>query len=160
MANIMKRNNGGTMTSTNPVSFGGLVDDVLQNTLNRFFEDDFWRSNRGWTSGQIPVNVRETDNTYDLDVVAPGLKKENFNVNMHNNMLTVSFEHKEEDKDENKDRGYLRQEYRSQSFSRSFTLDDTVAADKIGAEYRDGVLHITLPKKEGAQQISKNIEIK
>jgi len=160
MANIIKRNNGGTMSHTNPISFGGFVDDVLQNSLNKFFEDDFWAGNKGWSNNQIPVNVRETDNSYQLEVVAPGLKKENFNVNMHDNMLTVSFEHKEEDRDEKKDRGYLRHEYRAQSFSRSFTLDDTVAAERISAEYRDGVLHITLPKKEGAQKISKNIEIK
>jgi len=160
MANIMKRNNGGTMSRTNPVSFGGFVDDVLQNTLNRFFDDELWTGNKGWSPTQVPVNVRETDNSYELEVVAPGLKKENFNVNMHDNMLTVSFEQREEDKQENKDTGYLRHEYRAQSFSRSFSLDDTVAADKITAEYRDGVLHVSLPKKEGAQKISKNIEIR
>jgi HSP20 family protein len=160
MANIMRRNNGGTMTRTNPASFGGFVDDILQNTLTKFFDDNLWTGNQGWLNSQVPVNVRETDNNYELEVVAPGLRKENFNVNMHDNMLTVSFEHKQEDNEENKDRGYLRHEYRTQSFSRSFTIDDSVSADKITAEYKDGVLHISLPKKEGAQKISKNIEIK
>src|SRR5688572_2902552 len=162
MTNIMRRNNGGgSMTSTNPtMSFGGLVDGVLQNTLDRFFDNEFWSADRGFSRNQVPVNIRETDNSFELEVVAPGLKKENFNVNIANNVLTISFDHKEEDKQENRETGYLRHEYRSQSFSRSCTLDDTVAADKIIAEYRDGVLHLSLPKKEGAQKISKNIEVK
>lgn len=161
MANIMKRthgNGGGTTGSMMP--FGGLVDNVLQSTLNRFFDDDFWGFNGLSASGnQVPVNIRETDKTYEMELVAPGLKKENFHVSMDNNLLTISFEHKEENKQENKGSGYLRQEYRMQSFSRSFNLDDTVDADKISAQYRDGVLHLTLPKKEGAQRIAKNIEI-
>ena len=93
-------------------------------------------------------------------MVAPGLNKEDFNVNVSDKMLTVSFEHKEEDKQENKRNGYLREEYRMQSFSRSFTLDDTIDADQINAQYKDGVLHVTLPKKEGAQKITKNIQVK
>lgn len=148
------------MTNANPMSFGGLVDGVLQNTLNRFFDNEFWSDERGLALNQVPVNIRETDNTFEMEVVAPGLKKDNFTVNMHKNVLTVSFEQKEEDKQENRDTGYLRHEYRNQSFSRSFTLDDTVAADRITAEYKDGVLHLSLPKKEGAQKISKNIEVK
>ena len=75
-------------------------------------------------------------------------------------MLTVSFEHKEENNQENENEGWLKREYRHQSFSRSFSLDDTIDANKISAKYQDGVLHLSLPKKEGAQKISKNIEIK
>jgi HSP20 family protein len=157
MANIMKRNkgNGGLATTSSMMPFGGLVDSVFQNSLSRFFNDDFW----GF-SGAIPVNIRETDKSYEMEVVAPGLRKEDFNVSMDRNMLTVSFEHKEEDKHENKHEGYLRQEYRQQSFSRSFTLDDTIDAEKIRAEYKDGVLHVSLPKKEGAQRITKSIKVK
>lgn len=161
MANIMKRNksNGGLATQS-PMPFGGIVDGVLQNTLSRFFDDDFWGFTGALTSKQVPVNIRETDKSYEMEVVAPGLRKEDFQVSMDNKLLTVSFEHKEEDKQENSREDYLRQEYRMQSFSRSFTLDDTVDADKITAEYRDGVLHVSLPKKKGAKRITKNIEIK
>lgn len=160
MANIMKRNTGNSNLATTGslMPFGGLVDNILHQSLNRFFDDDFWGFNG--VNSRVPVNIRETDKSYELEVMAPGLKKEDFNVNMDKNILTVSFEHKEEDKQENKDEGYLRQEYRMQSFSRSFSLDDTVDAEKISAQYRDGVLHISLPKKEGAQRITKNIEIK
>jgi HSP20 family protein len=138
MANVMKRSN----------------------TLSRFFDDDFWGFNGSLTSRQVPVNIRETDKTYEMEVVAPGLRKEDFNVSISENMLTVSFEHKEENKEENKSEGYLRQEYRMQAFSRSFTLDDTVDAEKISAQYKDGVLHLSLPKKEGAQRIAKSIQVK
>jgi len=159
MANIMKRNTGnGNQTTGSLMPFGGLVDSVLQNSLSRFFDDDFW----GFSglNSRVPVNIRETDTNYEMDIVAPGLRKDDFSVKMDNNVLTVSFEHKEEDKQENRQNGYLRQEYRMQSFSRSFTLDETIDADKITAQYKDGVLQVSLPKKEGAQRITKNIQIK
>ena len=162
MANIMKRNNGNNsmITTGSLMPFGGLVDNILHNSLSRFFDDDFWGVNGVTSNRQVPVNIRETDKTYELEVVAPGLKKEDFSVSLDNNMLTISFEHKEENKQEDKPEGYLRQEYRQQSFTRSFTLDDTIDAEKITAQYQDGVLHISLPKKEGAQRITKNIQIK
>lgn len=161
MANIMKRNNGnGTVATRNQMPLSGLVDSVFGNTLSRFFDDDFWGFNSIVSSAQVPVNIKETDKTYEMEVVAPGLRKEDFNVSISDNMMTVSFEHKQENKEENKSEGYLRQEYRMQSFSRSFTLDDTVDADKISAQYKDGVLHLSLPKKEGAQRITKSIEVK
>jgi HSP20 family protein len=163
MANIMKRNRGnnGNVSTTSPfMPLSGLVDNFFQNTLSRFFDDDYWGFNGVLSDNQIPVNIRETDQAYEMDVVAPGLRKEDFNVNIGNNMLTVSFEHKEENKEDNRHEGYLRQEYRMQSFSRSFNLDDTVDADKISAEYKEGVLRLTLPKKEGAQRLTKNIQVK
>jgi HSP20 family protein len=164
MANIMKRNNGNgsqvATTNRSLMPFGGLVDSVFGNTLSRFFDDDFWGFNGIVSSNQVPVNIRETDKTYEMEVVAPGLKKEDFSVSIADNMLTVSFEHRQEDKQQNKGEGYLRQEYRMQSFSRSFTLDDTIDADNISAQYQNGVLHLSLPKKEGAQKITKSIEIK
>ena len=157
MANIMKRNNGNNLPAR---SFSGLVDNVLQNTLTRFFDDDFWGFDGMLTRTQVPVNIRESNTAYEMEIVAPGLRKEDFIVNISNNMLTVSFEHKEENNEEDKREAYLRQEYRQQSFSRSFSLDDSVDAEKISASYRDGVLHVDLPKKEGAQRISKNIQVK
>jgi HSP20 family protein len=162
MANIMKRKNtNGGLATTSPVKpFGGLVDGVLQNTLDSFFNDDFWGFNGIVSSSQVPVNLRETDKSYEMEVVAPGLRKEDFNVSISDNMLTVSFEHQQENKEENKHEGYLRQEYSMQSFSRSFTLDDTVDADNISAQYKDGVLHLSLPKKEGAQKITKSVQVK
>jgi HSP20 family protein len=154
MNNIMKRSRNDAQLS--PLS--GFVDSVLQNSLRRFFNDDAWGAEGPSHTGRVPVNIRETDRTYEMDMVAPGLKKEDFHINISENMLTVSFEHKDEARQE--DAGYLRREYNMQSFSRSFNLDDTVDAEKITAQYTDGVLHLTLPKKEGAQRITRNIEVK
>lgn len=162
MANITKSNqgNGGMAATRSLMPFGGLVDGVLQNTLSRFFDDRLWDFDDVISTGSVPVNIRETDKSYEMEIVAPGLRKEDFSVGVDNNLLTVSFEHKEEDKQENKRDGYVRREYRRQSFSRSFTLDETINADKINAEYKDGVLYVSLPKKEGAQRITKNIQVK
>jgi HSP20 family protein len=163
MTDIMKRNSNGSSsvrTARPLMPFGGLVDNVLQGALSRFFDDDLWGQNGQGASSHVPVNIRETDRAYEIEVVAPGLRKEDIHVAMSNNMLTVSFEHKEEDKQESKSEGYLRKEYRVQSFSRSFTLDDSVNADQINAEYKDGILRVSLPKKEGGQQLAKNIEVK
>jgi len=153
----MKRDNG---SSNMPSTFTGLVDQLFQDNLTRFFNDDFWGSGSVSRSSQVPVNIKETDKTYEMELVAPGLKKEDLKLNVSNDMLTVSFEHKEENNQENENEGWLKREYRHQSFSRSFSLDDTIDANKISAKYQDGVLHLSLPKKEGAQKISKNIEIK
>jgi HSP20 family protein len=158
MTSIMKRNNG---NSNMPSTFTGIVDQLFQDNLSRFFNDDFWGSSSvSRSSSQVPVNIKETDKTYEMELVAPGLKKEDLKLNVSNDMLTVSFEHKEENNQENEREGWLKREYRHQSFSRSFSLDDTIDANKISAKYEDGVLHLSLPKKEGAQKISKNIEIK
>lgn len=156
MANITRRNGTGSMPA---MPFEGLVDNVIKSSLGRFFNDDDWGFNGNVSSSQVPVNIKETETSYELEVVAPGLNKQDFNVAIANNMLTVAFQHKEEDKQEGKNSGYLRHEYRMQSFSRNFTLDETIDAEKISAEYKNGVLHLSLPKKEGAR-ISKNIEIK
>jgi HSP20 family protein len=154
MANIMKRNSG-----TTP-AISGVIDNVFRNGLSRFFDDDFWGFNGMLNGAQVPVNIRETEKTYEMEVVAPGLRKEDFNVNLNKNMLTLSFE-KDENKTEGKEEeGWMRREHTIQSFSRSFSLDETVDPEKITAEYHDGILHLSLPKREGAQNISKNIEIK
>ena len=108
----------------------------------------------------VPVNLRETDKTYEMELVAPGLKKEDFKLNVSNDMLTVAFEQKEEQQQVDKSEGWLRKDYKMQSFSRSFARDDSVDANKINAVYNNGILHLTLPKKENAQKLSKSIEVK
>jgi HSP20 family protein len=161
MSSLMKRGNGHDVTMPeSPTNFTGLVDRLFQDNLNRFFHDDFWGFPGVHSQSNVPVNVRETDKDYRLELVAPGLKKEDFHLDVSDDMLTISFEHKEESNKENKDEGWLRKEYRAQSFSRNFNLDDTVDANKITAEYHDGILRLMLPKKEGARRITRSIEIK
>ncbi len=155
MTNMMKRE-----TAKQPATFGSVVDQIFQNNLSRFFDDSYWGGSQGISGRtQVPVNIRETDKTYEMELVAPGLKKEEFQMNVASDTLTISFEHKEEHRNEDHNEGWLRQEYKKQSFTRSFTLDDTVDAGNISARYDNGVLHVTLPKKENAQKISRTVEI-
>lgn len=159
MANsIIKRNNGTYPVQTN--TMGGWVDQLLNENLNRFFSDDFWGFRGVEQQGSIPVNLRETDKSYEMSLIAPGLRKQDFRLNITDNLLTISYEEKQDQNQENKEDGWLRKEYRMQSFSRSFSLDDTVDSAKISASYDNGILHLTLPKKENAQRISKSIEVK
>lgn len=146
---LAKRKNG------NPsVSFGNVVDNLFQNSLRHFFDDNFWDADRSLTSGSVPANVRETDQQYEMDVIAPGCRKEDFSISLSGNELTISFEQKEENKEQNEKTGWVRNEYVQRSFSRSFTLDDTVDIklddtvdiNKINATYKDGILHLTMAK--------------
>jgi HSP20 family protein len=155
---IIKRNNGSVPVHARPVS--NWVDQLLNENLNRFFSDDFWGFRNVDQSVSVPVNLRETDKTYEMSLVAPGLRKEDFKLQVSNDLLTVSYEQKEEQNQENKSEGWLRKEYKMQSFSRSFTLDDTVEQNNITASYDNGILHLTLPKKENARRLSRTIEVK
>ena len=95
------------------------------------------------------VNIVETEHNYRLEMAAPGLKKEDFKVKVENDILTISTEKKTETSE--KDEKYTRKEYSYSSFLRSFTLPDFVEMDQINAGYENGVLTLTLPKKEEAK---------
>lgn len=155
MANIIKRDK-----DLRPMPFSGLVDRMLSNSMSRFFDDDFWGFKDFNPMGSVPVNIRETEKTYEMELAAPGLKKDDFNISVSGNMLTVSLEEKEEHKDEDRDKGWVRQEYSLRSFTRNFNLGEEVDANGITAEYKEGILHLHLPKKEGSKRLSKKIQIK
>ncbi len=110
---------------------------------------DWGNSNFSSTDTTLPaVNVRETDDTFEIEVAAPGMSKEDFRVNMENNLLTISSEKKEEKKEEEKGR-FSRREFSYQSFQRSFAIpENLVEGEQITAKYCDGILCISLPKKE------------
>src|SRR6188508_3466789 len=154
---MIKRNNG---NATAPTTAGNWVDQLFQENLNHFFNDDFWGFNRVNQQVNVPVNLRETDQSYEMSLIAPGLRKEDLKLNVTDDLLTVSYEQKEEHNEEKAEEGWLRKEYKMQSFSRSFTLDDSVDVNKITASYDNGVLHLSLPKKENARRISKTIDIR
>ena len=105
------------------------------------------------------VNINETKDDFTISFAIPGMKKEDFTIDLDGNMLTVSSE-KEESREE-KEKRYTRKEFNYSSFSRSFTLPDEVSKDKIQASYTDGVLELMLPKKEEAKKaISRHITVK
>ncbi len=135
----------------------------FEKTLNSLFEDIFQGFPAGlagndWNNqGFIPANIRETREGYFLEIVAPGLEKSDFKVNIDKQILTVSAERKNEARKE--DEKFIRREYSFRSFSRSFTLDDTIDASRIQAKYDNGVLSLELPKKEEVKMMPKEIAI-
>jgi HSP20 family protein len=156
--NIIKRNNGNSNVPARSVT--GWIDQLMQDNLNRFFTDDFWNLGGAGQRTGAPVNLRETDKTYEMEIIAPGLRKEDFKLQVSSDMLTVSFEPQPGQNDVNQNEGWLRREYKTQAFTRSFSLDESIDLNKITAAYNDGILKLTLAKKENAQKVSKTIEIK
>lgn len=153
MTNIIKKE------SRQPATFGSVVDQIFQHSLSRFFDDSMWGFNGNIHSTRVPVNIRETDNSFEMELVAPGLKKEDLHLNVAGDTLTVSFEEKEDQKEENKQDGWIQQEFRQRPFSRSFQLNDTVEAANIKARYENGILYLSLPKNEKSKRISKTIQV-
>lgn len=129
-----------------PHTLGGLVKD-----MNKFFYDD------NWSNTTAPVNIKETENAYEVQVIAPGLNKEDIKIKVEDKSLKVSYEQKEEN-NEQTDK-YVRNEYHFRSFKRSFTLSDKVNAEAITAKYTDGILYVTVPKKETEEKTTKDITV-
>jgi len=125
------------------------------------FFDNIEKNPSGLTNnskGDVPsVNIIENEKDYVIEFAAPGVKKEDFNINLDNQVLTVSREVKEE-KEEKKE-NYTRREFVYGSFSRSFTLPKSVKFDNIAADYNEGILVITLPKKEEEAKLTREIKI-
>ena len=134
---------------------------TLNNMFDDFFGKDFFYTPAIEGKHTLPsINVKENENEYMIEVAAPGLKKENFAVEIENNVLTISYEQKEEK--ENKDKGVIRHEFNYSSFRRSFSIPKNEVDDsKIDANYKDGILNITLQKRaEVKPKPARTIEIK
>lgn len=110
-----------------------------------------------WDSASPAVNISESGNAYAMEIVVPGFKKEDINVDVEKDILTVSAEAKSESSEEKKE--YTRKEYNFSSFKHSYMLPDNVKDDAITAEYKDGILHLTLPKSDKQVTASKNIAV-
>ena len=124
-------------------SFPSLIDGIFSRDLLNWNNSNFSPTNTTLPA----VNVRETDNDFQIEVAAPGLNKKDFQIKLEDNVMTISSERTSEKKEEaDEDR---RREFSYQSFQRSFTLDEKlVDGDKIAAKYSDGILYITVPKRE------------
>ncbi|MBO0930450.1 Hsp20/alpha crystallin family protein [Fibrella aquatilis] len=103
------------------------------------------------------VNVKETDTNYVLEVAAPGAQKEQFALNVTQNVLTLTL--KNEQANETTNEGYVRKEFGFEAFERSFRLPKNVDANAITATYEAGILTVSLPKVEEKQPEVKQIEI-
>ena len=133
----------------NPNSLG-LLDNV-----STWF-DDFFTAPTFDDNALPAVDIRETESEYGMEVELPGLTEKDVEVKLDNNLLTIS-SGKEEKKEEKKN-GYILRERRAARFSRSFVLPETVDREKIGAEFKNGVLQLTFPKVPAAKP--KTIEVK
>ncbi len=130
--------------------------------------DDFFKpwadlfDNGGWNMRPInvpAVNITEGPDKFLLSLAAPDMKKEDFKINVEGRMLTISSE-KEENKEE-KSKKFTRKEYSYSSFSRSFSLPEEIKQENIEAKYEDGVLRVSLPRKEEAKKpATKKIAVK
>jgi HSP20 family protein len=132
-----------------------VFDDFFKPWNEWFDNGGFW----GRVLNVPAVNITEQKDSYLVSLAAPGMKKEDFKIDVDGNMLTISSE-KEETKEE-KEKRFTRKEYNYSSFSRSFTLPEEVNQEKIDAKYEDGVLKISLPRKEEAKKTAaKKIAVK
>ncbi|GIV29033.1 MAG: hypothetical protein KatS3mg028_0099 [Bacteroidia bacterium] len=136
---------------------------TFRNLIESFFEGEFptfGGTISRYIGSTIPsANIKETAENFQIELGVPGVKKEDIKIDLEDDVLTISSEQKEE-KTEEKD-NYTRREFNYSAFSRSFTLPDIVDSDKITAEYKDGILNITIPKKESViKKAQKRIEIK
>lgn len=129
---LVKRNNG--------IWFPNLLDE--------FFKPDYYGGVQNAGSSTPAVNIKDNEKEFILEVAAPGRKREDFNLEVDEKILTISSEFKSEN--EVKENNYTRREFNFSSFKRAFTLPDSVNEDDIKANYEDGLLRITLPKREEA----------
>jgi HSP20 family protein len=139
----------------------------LSERMPSVFDDFFKPWNEWFDNGNVwsrtinvpAVNITEQKDNYQVSLAVPGMKKDDFKIDVDGNMLTISSE-KEETKEE-KDKKFTRKEYNYSSFSRSFTLPEEINKDNIEAKYEDGVLKIVLPRKEEAKKLTaKHIAVK
>lgn len=106
------------------------------------------------------VNIKEDKENFFVEVAAPGMNKNDFKIVNENGALTISCERKEEKQEIKEDESYSRKEFYYASFSRSFTLPESADADKITANYKEGILSVSIPKKEEAKlKPAKEIQI-
>lgn len=125
---------------------------------------DEWLSNEWLPSSTLPtkqlpsVNIQETDTSFLLELAAPGFKKEDLQVEVEKDILSIS---SQSDAAAEEDAQYTRKEYGYRSFRRTFTIPESVDSKKIEAQYKEGILEVKLPKKkEMLQEAKKSIRIR
>ena len=145
-----------TLVKINNRNNGKNPDHFLDAFFNNFSSP--WGIASGQQLSGLPaVNIEETKNAYQVALNVPGRNKEDFNINIDKNLLTISFEKQEDKKEE--DVKSIRREFNFSSFKRSFRLDEKIDVNNIQAKYENGLLKIELPKKEVVKEEVKQISI-
>ncbi|TDS12417.1 Hsp20/alpha crystallin family protein [Sphingobacterium paludis] len=133
-----------------------VVNPYVNSIFDNLFNDSFI-TDRLVT--RVPaVNIAETQDSYTIELAAPGLQKSDFKINVDKNLITISVEKKEESVTE--DKLYSKKEFSYSSFTRSFSLPESVNYNSIDATYTDGVLNVSVGKKEDAIVAKRLIEVK
>ena len=133
-------------------NYPSMLDQYLNRDLHPFLGAEF-------QSLMPHVNILESEKSFNIELAAPGLNKEDLNIHLEKNIMTVSNEKKEEKKLNSAN--YLKREFSYHSFKRSFNIPENVDSTNIKAQYENGVLKIELPKKEAEVSAStKTIEIR
>ena len=132
------------------------VNPFFSDVFNSIYNDSFLSDK---LASRVPaVNIAETENEFQVELAAPGLKKEDFKISLDKNVLSISADKKTENVEEGKK--ISKREFSYNSFTRSFTLPETADHTKIEAEYVDGVLKLNIAKKEEAKFQSRDISVK
>lgn len=136
-----------SLVKSNSPSFPTLFDDLFSRELFNWNNSNF-----SSTSTTVPsVNIKETDDSFEVEMAAPGMEKKDFKIALEGNTLTIASQ--KQRSEEKKEEGYSRREFSYQSFQRSFVLPrDVVDDSKIAARYENGLLHLTIPKLEEARK--------
>ncbi|MEW2921467.1 MULTISPECIES: Hsp20/alpha crystallin family protein [Flavobacteriaceae] len=116
--------------------------------MNDFMGPDWFGGTEKWNTSVPAVNIKDNEKGFELELAVPGMKKDDFTVEVDNDVLTISSEIKSENEETKEN--YTRKEFSYSSFKRAFTLPETVDGSKIDAKYEDGILKLTLPKKQEA----------
>ncbi|MEM8908443.1 MAG: Hsp20/alpha crystallin family protein [Bacteroidota bacterium] len=137
-----------------PHNFDHLFNDLINHSFGGSLDEHF-------VSKRPAVNVITNADNYQLEVAVPGLRKEDIDLQVEKQVLTISAVKKETTEDTTTEAGvkYSRREFDYATFKRTFHLNDTIDVNQINASYQDGVLLVTLPKKEEAIEKSRAIEI-
>ncbi len=123
---------------------------ALPSLVETFFNREALDSLHPFQNQFLPsVNIFEKEDGYEIDVAAPGLKKENFQINLNQSNLSIAYS--DEEKKEESNGKFTRREFRTGSFKRNFTVPQTIDNERINASYTDGILKIFLPKREEAK---------
>ena len=149
MSTLVNVPKNGSLSNVN----SGLTFPTWSNWIDSFFNNDLpsvFSSNFNTGITLPKVNIKETGDSYFVEMAVPGLKKSDFHIDLDNQLLSISTEMKEEN--EQQEDNYTRREFGYSSFKRTFTLPESVDDSKIDAKYADGILSIHLPKKEEAKQ--------
>ena len=142
-----------------PTIFGeGLFDDLMNFSFPRFRDfDDTERKLYGKNAAHVmKTDVREHDDQFEVDIDLPGFKKEEIQLNLESGYLTVSAAKALEEEKNNKQGKLIRQERYTGTMQRSFYVGENVTEEDIKAKFEDGVLNISLPKKEQQQKVEEN----